>query len=137
MSSSKLSNISLALNILSCTNGPFERFRNPRGEEGTGKALRTLTAVSSLRRNGSKLYSKPCCFLPQLKHFVQSFNSLCAAPTTCDFSSFQDSAQNLENRDVMNGEQTGLLMLHKTKNELRYFFIKIGCSFLFKFGSFY
>ncbi|NP_001178737.1 partitioning defective 3 homolog B [Rattus norvegicus] len=29
-----------------------------------------------------------------------------------------DSAQNLENRDVMNGEQTGLLMLHKTKNEL-------------------
>lgn len=66
--------------------------------------------------------------------FVQSFSSVSAASTPCDFASFQDSTQNLENKEAMNGEQTELLTSYRTKDALRYFFMKIEGSYLSTFA---
>lgn len=55
-----------------------------------------------------------------LRHFIHIFNSVCTAPHPYGFVSLQDSTQNLEDGEVMNGVQTELLTSPKTKDALRY-----------------
>ena len=75
------------------------------------------------------IYSLP------LRLFIQIFNSMCIASTCLWFVSLQNSTEELEDGEVMNGMQTELLTSPKTMDVLRYS-IYVNKNILFQLNVF-
>lgn len=75
------------------------------------------------------IYSLP------LRLFIQIFNSMCIASTYLWFVSLQNSTEELEDGEVMNGMQTELLTSPKTMDVLRYS-IYVNKNILFQLNVF-
>lgn len=71
-----------------------------------------------------------------LRLFIQIFSSMCIASTCLWFVSLQNSTEELEDGEVMNGMQTELLTSPKTMDALRYS-IYVNKNILFQLNVFF
>ena len=71
-----------------------------------------------------------------LRLFIQIFRSMCIASTGLWFVSLQNSTEELEDGEVMNGMQTELLTSPKTMDALRYS-IYVNKNILFQLNVFF
>ena len=97
-------------------------FQKPNGRE---KNIDNTEKINTFFQPSKKLectvyiQHKTIYSLP-LRLFIQIFNSMCIASTCLWFVSLQNSIEELEDGEVMNGMQTELLTSPKTMAALRY-----------------
>ena len=112
-------------------------FQKPNGRE---KNIDNTEKINTFFQPSKKLectvyiQHKTIYSLP-LRLFIQIVNSMCIASTCLWFVSLQNSTEELEDGEVMNGMQTELLTSPKTMDALRYS-IYVNKNILFQFNVF-
>ena len=112
-------------------------FQKPNGRE---KSIENTEKINTFFQPSKKsectvyIQYKTIYSLP-LRLFIQIFNSMCIASTCLWFVSLQNSTEELEDGEVMNGMQTELLTSPKTMDVLRYS-IYVNKNILFQLNVF-